>query len=1177
MKQVTFLLLGILLMGSSHDCISQTPITDSNIHEAVDLWVSNPKAAEATYGHISDWDTSNVTDMSSLFYDREYFNEDISGWDVSNVTDMSRMFSNAWSFNYPIGNWDVSHVTDMAEMFAGADNFEGLILRFNQPIGNWDVSNVKNMTGMFVNCQFNQPIGDWDVGSVTNMSDMFKSGYYIINFFNHPIGDWDVSNVTNMSRMFLNSSYNHPLEEWDVSSVTNMSRMFNDSRFNHPIEDWDVSSVTNMSGMFLSDALTAFNQPIGGWDVSSVTDMSLMFAGENKFNQDISNWNVSSVSDLSWFMSSTNSFSIENYDKLLISWSKQALQHNVSFSAGGTRYCTGEAARASIIETYGWIINDRGKDEDCALLTPITDSNIHEAVNLWISNPSAAEEKFGHISNWDTSKVTNMSGLFEGKFLFNDDISNWDVSSVRNMSRMFHGKNWEISSDDNLMVFNQPIGKWDVSNVRNMSEMFAASAFRQPIGNWDVSSVINMSGMFHDARLFNQPIGNWDVSNVIDMHNMFHYARGFNQPIGNWDVSSVTDMSEMFRGLWDDDPMNFNQPIGNWDVSNVKNMSGMFASATYFNQSIENWDVSSVKNMSGMFLDATYFNKPIGNWDVSGVTNLSSMFHTALSFNQPIENWKLSKVTDMRYMFYDAIRFNQTIANWDVSNVSDMTDMFYYANSFSTENYDKLLIGWARQSLQPNVSFGAGATRYCNGEAARASIIETYGWTITDGGKDKDCIKKVNCLTVEDNIGFAGGTSDINLTLKSSERIKGFQFDITFPDGFVFDPLDLTKTELPTNFQVSCAAIGGNAYRVIGFSLTNETIPCGKKSILSFPTFINEETLEDDYPIPVTNVILSDVDNLDITCHCPLDGVITVYNHPLGDANGDYDVNVLDILATIDYIFGNPPSPFYFDLADVNFDATIDVFDVLGIQDIILNPSSKTSSGKTKESTASALSQSNYLFVDSQALSPSSSETLAFNLSNNDVVKGLQFDFVLPEGITFNPKEIIGTSRLDGFIIKAQEVSKNTYKVIIFSLSSATITSGTRAILELPVFIDSEINNGVYPMAFTDVKISETNNKNVATTPPNVGNITIGTLGVDTLEKAKDKIKVFPNPVKNLLHMSSELEGYYQMYDLQGRYVGKGNVLIGNNEVDTSMLQSGLYMIKISTANSTVIMKFIKE
>ena len=68
-----------------------------------------------------------------------------------------------------------------------------------------------------------------------------------------------------------------------------------------------------------------------------------------------------------------------------------------------------------------------------------SDGDIHEAVNLWCSDPAAAQKKYGHISDWDASCVTNMEGLFRGKKRFNEDIRAWDMSSVVTMEKMFSG------------------------------------------------------------------------------------------------------------------------------------------------------------------------------------------------------------------------------------------------------------------------------------------------------------------------------------------------------------------------------------------------------------------------------------------------------------------------------------------------------------------------------------------------------------------------------------------------------------------------------------------------------------------------------------------------------------------------------------------------------------------
>ncbi|WP_434324686.1 BspA family leucine-rich repeat surface protein [Mycoplasma capricolum] len=85
--------------------------------------------------NLDKWDTSNVTDMYSMFFNASSFNQNISNWNTSNVTNMKRMFYGADNFNQPIGNWNTSNVTNMEFMFYRAD-------AFNQDISNWNVNNV---------------------------------------------------------------------------------------------------------------------------------------------------------------------------------------------------------------------------------------------------------------------------------------------------------------------------------------------------------------------------------------------------------------------------------------------------------------------------------------------------------------------------------------------------------------------------------------------------------------------------------------------------------------------------------------------------------------------------------------------------------------------------------------------------------------------------------------------------------------------------------------------------------------------------------------------------------------------------------------------------------------------------------------------------------------------------
>ena len=68
-----------------------------------------------------------------------------------------------------------------------------------------------------------------------------------------------------------------------------------------------------------------------------------------------------------------------------------------------------------------------------------TNEELKTAVGAWCADEAAAETTYGHISSWDTRRVTDMSCLFgrcwdgsqwettcETYKSFNADISSWD-------------------------------------------------------------------------------------------------------------------------------------------------------------------------------------------------------------------------------------------------------------------------------------------------------------------------------------------------------------------------------------------------------------------------------------------------------------------------------------------------------------------------------------------------------------------------------------------------------------------------------------------------------------------------------------------------------------------------------------------------------------------------------
>lgn len=291
----------------------------------------------------------------------------------------------------------------------------------------------------------------------------------------------------------------------------------------------------------------------------------------------------------------------------------------------------------------------------------VTDETIQEEVDAYINGNTNRRPPIG---DWDTSAVTNMSGLFKNFRNFNEPLTNWDTSSVIDMSDMFFG----------ATMFNQPLN-FNTENVEDMSNMFSgATNFNQPL-NFNTENVRFMTYLFSDAKKFNYPL-NWDTRNVRNMRYMFLNAEDFNQPL-NFNTENVLYMNSMFYGA-----INFNQPL-NFNTRSVRNMAHMFHSATSFNGQLS-FNTQNVRDMSFMFKDATSFNQPL-DFNTENVQTMTHMFRNATSFNQPL-NFNTVNVQNMTGMFRNATSFNQLLT-FNIARLQRANRMFEGAVAFNPNNW----------------------------------------------------------------------------------------------------------------------------------------------------------------------------------------------------------------------------------------------------------------------------------------------------------------------------------------------------------------------------------------------------------------------------------------------------------------------------------------------------------
>ena len=168
----------------------------------------------------------------------------------------------------------------------------------------------------------------------------------------------------------------------------------------------------------------------------------------------------------------------------------------------------------------------------------------------------------------------------------------------------------------------------------------------------------------------------------------------------------------------------------------------------------------------------------------------------------------------------------------------------------------------------------------------------------------------------------------------------------------------------------------------------------------------------------------------------------------LGDANASGEVDVADVITTVNYAAGMEPRPFIFEAADVNVDTEIDILDVIGIIRIITSPNAAPA-------TASIESVAEYWVKDGVVW-----------LETPVDLAGVQVSLDAPRNSSITP-----TEDLNGFEKVSTWLADNDYLFLAYNMAGRTISAGRHPILNIG---ESEI---------ADIRLSDTYGHNVMATP----------------------------------------------------------------------------------------------
>ena len=301
----------------------------------------------------------------------------------------------------------------------------------------------------------------------------------------------------------------------------------------------------------------------------------------------------------------------------------------------------------------------------------IQDADSDYRIKLWLDPTD--KTAYYHAEPEKVYLNTNSSMMFFSgeseqkiKNILELDLSNFDTSKVANMSHMFNGMR-------NLTTLN--LSNFNTSNVTNMGGMFFSmtNLTTLNLSNFDTSKVTDMGSMFYGiSNLTTLNLSNFNTSQVTIMGGMFYGMSNLTTlNLSNFNTSKTTDMRSMFNGMTNLASLD----ISSFNTKNVENMSGMFSLL----RKIEHLDLShfrtdKVTNMGSMFYQMTALKTiNLSNFNTANVTDMSSMFSMDDNLTElDLRSFTTPKVENFGYMFASFTTDNRltriyTSGDWDTS------------------------------------------------------------------------------------------------------------------------------------------------------------------------------------------------------------------------------------------------------------------------------------------------------------------------------------------------------------------------------------------------------------------------------------------------------------------------------------------------------------------------------
>ncbi len=367
-----------------------------------------------------------------------------------------------------------------------------------------------------------------------------------------------------------------------------------------------------------------------------------------------------------------------------------------------------------------------------------------------------------------------------------------------------------------------------------------------------------------------------------------------------------------------------------------------------------------------------------------------------------------------------------------------------------------------------------------------------------------------------------GAESALTIDMQNEAAIVGFQFDLTLPEGFTLAVDDDGQPQLTLGDRITDEAQavsvvnvgGGNTWRFVSYSLQNTAITGTSGTVLS--ATLMSTAAQGAYEAQITKAVLTRQDGTQLKLQDSTFSIV-VCNTAKGDANGDGEVNVTDIVEMVNDIMERPSERFVEVAADMNVDGEVNVTDIVLVVNVIMGDDQVAAARSSMYRQASTAD-------DQLTLTVGNGGALGLWLTNQAEYVAAQMDIRLSAGQTIEGV-LLNSRRSADHLLTCDKISDGLYRVVVCSLTGSPLLDNSGELLSLNIGGEGTVT--IEHILFVTTDADE----------KHFADLTAGTTtGIDTIGAQPEPMDVYTTDGRLVRRQATSLSGLQKgMYIVNGK------------------------------------------